>query len=115
MGDIQWVRKLPGVFDTVDGVVAFEQDYNTASIPAVNQLYIGPRMATNAWHLYSINIAGAVPQQVWHSYLTTSGAQNLQGIDSIGFSTTVIIASSYYESTNRRHALVQVSKTTGLY
>jgi len=39
----------------------------------------------------------------------------MQGIDSIGISTTVIIATSFYETTNRRHAIVQVQKTTGMY
>jgi hypothetical protein len=60
-GDVEWVRKLPGSFDAIDGGFTFQQEYD--SVLKINSLYIGPRLsAGNAWHLYKIDISGVAPK-----------------------------------------------------
>jgi hypothetical protein len=52
-GQVIFIRKIPGVFDNIDGVASMEQDYNGAT---VNAFYITARLLTNAWHLYKIDV-----------------------------------------------------------
>ena len=74
-GGIQWIRKLPGAFADIDGVSSLEHDYDASTATIINALYISPRLLnSNAWHLYKIDVGGAVPKQLWHSYTTASAA-----------------------------------------
>lgn len=73
-GGVQWIRKLPGVFDNIDGVTSIEQDYDTSGTAIVNNIYVAPRLSTNSWHLYKIDVSGAVPRQMWHSYRDAAAA-----------------------------------------
>jgi hypothetical protein len=50
---------------------------------------------------------------LWHSYRIAGTPQDIKGIDLIGVATNVIIAASFFETTTRRHAIIQEDKQIG--